>query len=595
MTLLNPRLLRLFVLPLALLALPVAGWGQDSDLATETEAGPPPARADEADSPTAQIDPADFPPTRIDQADLLVDRIRLLDSELVDLIAEVEGAEGEALYLVRRRISELAGQQRDNLTELLGLMAARGGSGDDITLLEQQGEQLLRRSSRHLRNYIKLFQSALEREAGRRETLAPSEMQVFEHRMAEDTHRLDRFYLGLIRLSDQMAGLGLDTEEEEAFLERELTARGRNLLDLLDLTKTRLSETRQLLRMAPDNADLQAQAFAAEERYESNKASLLATIHLMKTRGMDYLQLEVRAVEITGELTPEALEFDVAFGVLEREVDRVRAYVTDRGPKLLLRGLVIVTILLVFWGLARIVRRITHRVLERTKVSGSKLLEDMVVTLAGRLFLLVGLIIALSQMGIDLGPILAGLGIAGFIVGFALQDTLANFASGAMILAYRPFDVGDFVEAAGITGRVKDMNLVSTRILTVDHQTLIVPNSKIWGDVIRNVTAQPQRRVDMVFGISYKDEIPKAERVLGEIVEAHGKVLHDPAPVIKVHTLNNSSVDFVVRPWARTEDYWDVYWDITREVKMRFDQEGISIPFPQRDVHLIPQTPVQSE
>jgi small conductance mechanosensitive channel len=209
--------------------------------------------------------------------------------------------------------------------------------------------------------------------------------------------------------------------------------------------------------------------------------------------------------------------------------------------------------------------------------------------MVGRLVMLLGLIIALSQMGIDLGPILAGLGIAGFIVGFALQDTLANFAAGAMILAYRPFDVGDSVEAAGVTGKVKDMNLVSTRILTFDHQTLIVPNNKIWGDVIRNVTAQPTRRVDMVFGISYEDEVPKAERILTEIVTAHEKVLDDPEPVIKVHTLNESSVDFVVRPWARTGDYWDVYWDITREVKMRFDEERISIPFPQRDVHLITQ------
>ena len=141
--------------------------------------------------------------------------------------------------------------------------------------------------------------------------------------------------------------------------------------------------------------------------------------------------------------------------------------------------------------------------------------------------------------------------------------------------------------AAGIMGKVKDMNLVSTRILTVDHQTLIVPNSKIWGDVIRNVTAQPRRRVDMVFGISYEDEIPKAERVLQEIVDSHEQVLDDPAPVIKVHTLNDSSVDFVVRPWAKTDDYWDVYWDITRAVKMRFDEEDISIPYPQRDVHLI--------
>ena len=137
-------------------------------------------------------------------------------------------------------------------------------------------------------------------------------------------------------------------------------------------------------------------------------------------------------------------------------------------------------------------------------------------------------------------------------------------------------------------GKVRDMNLVSTRILTPDHQTLIVPNSKIWGDVIRNVTSQPTRRVDLVFGISYEDDIAKAESVLADILASNDKVLDDPEPVIKLHNLGDSSVDFVVRPWAKTDDYWDVHWDITRAVKVRFDEEGISIPYPQRDVHLIP-------
>ena len=156
-----------------------------------------------------------------------------------------------------------------------------------------------------------------------------------------------------------------------------------------------------------------------------------------------------------------------------------------------------------------------------------------------------------------------------------------------MILLYRPYDVGDLIEVEGGMGRVDNMTLVSTTVLTLDHQTLVIPNSKIWGNVIKNVTAQKNRRVDMVFGISYSDDIPHAERVLREIVEGHERVLDDPEPVIKLHNLGESSVDFVVRPWAETDDYWDVYWDITREVKMRFDAEGISIPFPQRDVHVI--------
>jgi small conductance mechanosensitive channel len=210
----------------------------------------------------------------------------------------------------------------------------------------------------------------------------------------------------------------------------------------------------------------------------------------------------------------------------------------------------------------------------------------MIVSTAGGLVLLLGVLFGLAQLGISVGPLLAGLGIAGFIVGFALQDTLGNFAAGIMILLFRPYDVGDIVEAGGVFGKVSDMSLVNTTILTFDNQTLVMPNSKIWGDVIKNVTAQEKRRVDMTFGIGYGDDIPKAEKVLTEIVTSHDKVLDDPAPVIRLHTLNESSVDFIVRPWVNKDDFWDVYWDITRAVKIRFDEDGISIPFPQRDIHL---------
>jgi small conductance mechanosensitive channel len=200
--------------------------------------------------------------------------------------------------------------------------------------------------------------------------------------------------------------------------------------------------------------------------------------------------------------------------------------------------------------------------------------------------MLFGLLIALSQLGISLGPLLAGLGVAGFIIGFALQDTLANFASGMMILLYKPYDVGDLVDVGGVFGKVNKMSLVSTTVLTLDNQTLVVPNKKIWGDVIKNVTAQDVRRVDMVFGISYSDDIPKAEKVLAAILQEHDQILDEPAPVVHLHELGDSSVNFVVRPWAKVDDYWDVYWYVTRAVKMRFDEEAISIPFPQRDVHI---------
>jgi small conductance mechanosensitive channel len=564
------RVGRRLLLSAAFLLVPVGAWAQP-----EADAGP-------AETESSAV--------AADTGEALVEQIRQVDDELIELIGKASVAEGEELELLRSRIGELVRGQQENLAELVDLVSLRRDDGADVALFERQGEQLLRRSSRRLRNYILSYQQALESEAERRSELAPGEIQVFEHRMAEEQARLDRYYAGLLQLTEQLANLGFGVEDEAAFLERELGERGRDLLELLQLTKTRLEESRDLLAKSPADADLQAGVYAAEERYEATKTSLMATVHMLKKRGLDHVDLEVRAVEITGEITPDALEVEVAVGLLERVFGRLRSTLVERGPALLVRLGVIAAILAGFWMLGRFTRRLIGRVLARTDLSASQLLKEMIVSLAGRLVLLIGVIIALSQLGINLGPILAGLGIAGFVIGFALQETLANFAAGAMILAYRPFDVGDVVEAAGVTGKVKDMNLVSTRILTPDFQTLVVPNGKIWGDVIRNVTAQPIRRVDMVFGISYEDEIPKAERILAEILAAHDKVLDDPEPVVKVHALNDSSVDFVVRPWAKTDDYWDVYWDITREVKLRFDREGISIPYPQRDVHLVTQS-----
>jgi len=192
-----------------------------------------------------------------------------------------------------------------------------------------------------------------------------------------------------------------------------------------------------------------------------------------------------------------------------------------------------------------------------------------------------------SPLGISLGPLLAGLGIAGFIIGFALQDTLSNFASGMMILLYRPLDVGDFVESGRVTGRVDRMSLVSTTFKTLDNQVIVVPNNLIWQHMITNLTVQKTRRVDLTFSISYSDDIDKAKAALLDVVKQHEACLEEPPPKVRVGALGDSSVDLLCRPWVRTADYWQTYWDITEIVKKRFDEEGISIPFPQRDVHVI--------
>ncbi|MGB1799410.1 MAG: mechanosensitive ion channel family protein [Gammaproteobacteria bacterium] len=196
------------------------------------------------------------------------------------------------------------------------------------------------------------------------------------------------------------------------------------------------------------------------------------------------------------------------------------------------------------------------------------------------------IIAALGQLGIQTTSFVAIIGAAGLAIGLSLQGSLSNFASGVMIIAFRPFKVGDFIEAGGVAGVVEGIQIFSTQMRTGDNKAIIVPNSNIIGGNITNYSAKDTRRVDLVFGIGYDDDIKKAKDVLTELVNNDERILKDPAPVIAVSELADSSVNFVCRPWVKTADYWNVYFDLTEAVKLRFDAEGISIPYPQQDVHM---------
>ena len=241
-------------------------------------------------------------------------------------------------------------------------------------------------------------------------------------------------------------------------------------------------------------------------------------------------------------------------------------------------------ILVLAWFVAKILSSMIRKAMGRLTMPA--LLSDFLIRSVRWVVMIIGIIWALSALEISVAPLLALVGAAGFIIAFAMQDSLSNFASGLMILFFRPFDMGDVVDAGGVSGKVNSVNLVSTTIRTFDNKMMVVPNSKIWSDVITNATGVTERRVDMEFGIGYEDDIDQAQQILEEIVYNHPKVMKEPAPTIKMSALADSSVNFICRPWTTPGDYWDVYWDITREVKKRFDATGIGIPFPQRDVHL---------
>lgn len=248
-----------------------------------------------------------------------------------------------------------------------------------------------------------------------------------------------------------------------------------------------------------------------------------------------------------------------------------------------LRVLGALAIFIVGRVVAGIVRRLVGRAMRRSE------LDEAVcrfgVNLAGAVVMIFAVIAALNAFGVQTTSFVAVLGAAGLAVGLALQGSLSNFASGVLILLFKPFRLGDVVEAAGVKGKVADIGILATTMKTPDNQKIIIPNASVMGGTITNVNAYDTRRVDLVAGIGYGDDIGKARDVLVRILADHDKVLQEPEPTVEVE-LADSSVNFVVRPWTRTADYWTVYFDVTRAIKERFDAEGISIPFPQQDVHM---------
>ena len=335
-----------------------------------------------------------------------------------------------------------------------------------------------------------------------------------------------------------------------------------------------------------EKATLQLSQLIVKQRLNIATDSLRSLISIGDEVDLETSEYKRQIFEVTGSITHDLLNKKVILSILSHWSNSAVDWLAGNAPQHIFQLFVFALILFIARALAKLTRKVVSKTVVSKNLKMSHLMQDFFISMSGKGVWVIGIMVGLSQIGLNLAPILTGFGIAGVIIGFALQDTLSNFAAGMMLLIYRPFDVGDFVYAGGVDGKVSHMSLVNTTIRTFDNQIIIVPNSKIWGDVIKNVTHERIRRVDMVFGIGYADDLLKAEEVLNDILTSHPSVLRSPEPNIKVHTLNTSSVDFIVRPWVKTDDYWDVYWDVTKEVKLRFDREGISIPFPQQDVHL---------
>jgi small conductance mechanosensitive channel len=517
-------------------------------------------------------------------------------------IEKLNGTKGEVIRL-RKAFAEDSGERRD------------GEFGALIDASSRYRRQLTHTAA------VLVEEPALEGTPEERAVLASlvgSELSAEAEQIGDDVREGSKLFVGLIEESSKAkdgARLELDKRRNRVFswlpvlltdFRDNLVARALSNQD----TKADITKFRELLTVtaASTNGALRRVKSEIAQIEPAAGTKLDATVqgHLdaltdfqtllieaqrkmvsyMDDYGLDTVQLRQDLITTTGQVSREILDPDVMKGLLEEWTIGARRWASEHAGALVFRLFSLALILFACGLLARVAKSLVRRALARGLGHVSGLASDFFIASAGRIVWVLGLVIAAAQLGIEVGPLLAGLGIAGFVAGFALQDTLSNFAAGMMILIYRPFDVGDHIEAGGVSGVVKTMTLVYTSVITLDNQMLVVPNGKIWGGVIRNLTHQAERRVDLQFNVSYRDDVAHAERVLSAVLRDNPRVLAEPAPLVRLHELSDSCARFVVRPWVKTADYWEAYWEITREVKLRFDAEGLIIPFPQRDLHV---------
>ncbi|WP_026006048.1 mechanosensitive ion channel family protein [Moritella dasanensis] len=508
-----------------------------------------------------------------------IEKLNKLDNDISVLYNESKDMTGTARDVVRLQLLN----KNDALREVIQELIDERTDETHGILLKQVNQQVtfIADASKYLLNKIATTEKALEEETNEGKLLAQKsldESRRFSTRLLADQWTNYQW----LKLLDQSApakekALIGDIERRLGFMSASLT---------FDNQQEALLSKQLKSATEGEKTTVQIEHILAQRKVNNDITTLQFLVTLADKMSLDTTQYKQQLFQATGTLTDELLNVDLILSIISTWGEGAGDWLANNAPELLFKILIFIAIILGFRWLKKLTRTMVKKAVASPNLKLSRLIQDFFISMSGNVIFAIGLLIALSQVGVDLTPILTGFGVAGLVIGFALQDTLSNFASGMMLLIYRPFDEGDFVEAGGVSGKVAHMSLVNTTIKTFDNQVIIVPNSKIWGDIIKNITHERVRRVDMVFGIGYSDDIALAETVLADIVQSHELVLKNPEAIIKLHTLNTSSVDFIVRPWVKTEDYWDVYWDITREVKIRFDKEGLSIPFPQQDVHL---------
>jgi len=431
------------------------------------------------------------------------------------------------------------------------------------------------------------LQARIREEVARFDEFAVSTEASISRAFQQDLRSVSASYVdimvNLLALNEKLGQVDQELRDE---IRESVALSAEGLAGQILLDGMTLDELRNMIRLDPTNTELAQAERAVERKQRRSLDSLDKLLPLME--GLELSTGSHRALLLAerGSIGVELLNREVFMTLLGNQFKQARQQVLTRGPNILFKTSIFAGIVLIGWLLARLIQRAIRQLLQRESVELHKLMEGMLISLSFGIVFTVGLVIALSTIGISLVPMVAGLGVAGIVIGFALQDTLSNFASGWMILIYRPYDVDDHVIAGGVEGVVKRMNLVSTTIATFDNQRLVIPNSKIWGDVITNLTANRIRRLSIPVSVSFGEDLDRVEQVLREEINAHEGILKKPEPNVFVDTLGSSEIIMMTHAWVKTQEYWAQLRSLTKKLKQRLDDEDMEIPYPQQDVYI---------
>lgn len=399
----------------------------------------------------------------------------------------------------------------------------------------------------------------------------------FERSVSDDLEWIEALFKKKMLILLEMDQLELDSGNHRENLRNRLLPYADNLYGQVQVITREKNAFELSVSGEPTSSEIRSKLLAIKTRNTATLGALSAVVNMLDEYEIDstrYRQLLLQ----TGEVSTDLFNPRIVIGIIKQYASELLESARDNTGYFITQIILFLAILGVFKLIARAANYLMLRSFESQRVEASRLMQEMLLSLSSRGIMILGFLVALSQLGVEITALLTGFGIVGFIIGFALQDSLANFAAGIMILAYSPFDVDDIIEAGGVVGKVSKLSLVSTTILTFDNQTLIVPNNRIWGDVIKNITLQDSRRIDLEFRVSYDEDIEKVKMLIEEIIESHEKILEDPSPTVQMDQLSPYAMVFVVRPWVERADYWPTRWELLRVIKEKLDSEGVGIP-----------------